>query len=124
MNNETSILIDFIKELAKNKIDNDTKQGKDLMEKCLLHDMNKDCDNFHQNEVISFISRIDKEYNYFVKIFAKKNNMIVVEKKAPVDCKKIGFYVEMLNSIKNIKDAYEKGEKIEKILGDKDGQKF
>ena len=59
-NNELKELSNYIKELAKNKIDSDTKQGNDLSKKCLKYDSKKECNSVHQYEVISFISRINK----------------------------------------------------------------
>lgn len=116
IDNELEKIGKLVKELAKNKIDNDTKQGEDLLNKCLIHHKNSDCDNIHQNDVKVFISRIDREYAPFVKAFAKSKNLNATSKKAPVDCRTIEFYVEMLQNIKNVKDTTEKIENSEKIL--------
>ena len=116
IDNELEKIGKLVKELAKNKIDNDTKQGEDLLNKCLIHHKNSDCDNTHQNDVKVFISRIDREYAPFVKAFAKSKNLNATSKKATVDCRTIEFYVEMLQNIKNVKDTTEKIENSEKIL--------
>ena len=116
IDNELEKIGKLVKELAKNKIDNDTKQGEDLLNKCLIHHKNSDCDNTHQNDVKVFISRIDREYAPFVKAFAKSKNFNATSKKALVDCRTIEFYVEMLQNIKNVKDTTEKIENSEKIL--------
>lgn len=125
IDNELEKIGKLVKELAKNKIDNDTKHGEDLLNKCLIHHKNSDCDNTHQNDVRVFISRIDREYAPFVKAFAKSKNLNATSKKALVDCRTIEFYVEMLQNIKNIKDTTEKIENSEKILiGGNNDQKF
>ena len=116
---EIKEVIEFIKELVKNKIDNDAKQGKDLLGKCLLYRKSNDCDNNHKNEVKSFIARIDKEYALFVRLFAPEKNLTVTGKKGPVNCKTIDYYSYVLERVKKLKDAFEKGKKKEKLLGDK-----
>ncbi|MBQ6285609.1 MAG: hypothetical protein IJK67_04795 [Bacilli bacterium] len=122
IDNELEKIGKLVKELAKNKIDNDTKQGEDLLNRCLIHHKKNDCDSTHQNDVKGFISRIDIEYATFLKIFAKSKNLNVINKKVPVDCRTIEFYVEMLQNIKNIKDTAERIENGEKILkGGKNG---
>ena len=105
-----------LKKLLSNKIDNDAREGKELLQKCNIIGNQMPCIKEHQDKVINYISRIDKEYGVFIRLLANSYGLIVLNKQAPVKCKSLYFYVDVVNKVKQTKDLSENTEYLIRIM--------
>lgn len=106
-------LEDIAKELFSKKVDNDAKDGKELLEKCEELKLTNSCTILHKQEVINYISRIDSFYSIILINYAKSVGLEPTGIKEPINCNNLKFYVDFINDLKDRKD---KGETLEDIL--------
>ena len=115
-NDEYKKIEETFKKLLSNKIDNDAKEGKNLLQKCGMNEKQKFCLNEHKNEVIKYISRIDKEYASFINEYTVSLGKKLTRIQVPVNCKTLNFYVDIVNKVKKTKDLGENVDYLIKLM--------
>ena len=105
-----------LKKLLSNKVDNDAKKGNDLLQKCGMNEKQQFCSDEHRNEVIKYISRIDKEYASFINGYAISLGKTLTGIQIPVNCKTLNFYVDVVNKVKKTKDLGENVDYLIKLM--------
>lgn len=115
-NDEYKKVEETFKKLLCNKIDNDAKEGKDLLQKCGMNEKQKFCLSEHKNEVIKYISRIDKEYAPFINEYTVSIGKNLTKIQVPVNCETLNFYVDIVNKVKKAKDLGENVDYLIKLM--------
>ena len=116
MNNNYKDLEEAFKKILSNKVDNDAKEGNDLLQKCSNNEKQQFCSDEHRNKVIEYISRVDKEYAPFVNGYAISHGKTLTGIQVPVNCKTLNFYVDIINNVKKTKDLGENVDYLIKLM--------
>jgi hypothetical protein len=109
-------LEETLKKLLSNKVDDDAKEGNKLLQKCGLNEKQQFCSNEHKSAVIKYISKIEKEYMPFIKLYILSLGKIVTGEQAPINCKSLSIYVNIVNNIKKTKDLDENLDYLIKLM--------
>ena len=105
-----------LKKFLINKVDIDAKEENDLLQKCGMNEKQQFCSDEHRNEVIKYISRIDKEYAPFINGYAISLGKTLTKIQVPVNCKTLTFYVDVVNKVKKTKDLGENVDYLIKLM--------
>lgn len=105
-----------LKNILKNKVDNDAKEGNDLLKKCDCNEAQNFCFNEHKNEVIKYIARVDKEYACFLNLYVISLGKTLNGTQVPVNCKTLKLYVDVINKVKEVKDLDENANYLIKLM--------
>ena len=98
---------DALKKILSSKVNNDAKEGNNLLQKCNINEKQHFCSDEHRNDVIKYIARVDKEYAPFISWYAISLGKTLTEMQVPVNCKTLDFYVDVINKVKKAKDLDE-----------------
>lgn len=125
-NREYKNMEETLKNFLGNKVDNDAKVGNDLLQKCGINERKHFCSDEHRNEVVKYISRIDKEYYSFINGYAISLGKSLTGIKVPINCETLSFYVDVVNKVKKTKDLGKNVDYLIKLMsgGNNNEQKF
>lgn len=115
-NDEYKKIEETLKKLLSNKIDDDAKKGNDLLKKCNMNEKQYFCSYEHKDEVIKYISRVDKEYAPVINVYALSLGKTLSEIQVPVNCETLNFYVDIVNKVKQTKDLDENVDYLIKLM--------
>lgn len=111
---------ELLKEMVSKQIDDDLKLGKYLQDICKEGDKEPGkCSNEHKIRVIDYINRVNKIYHPFVMLYAKLNNMPTSRGDNKIECSTLGYYVYVIEKVKEAKDLNDNFEHLCQLLTNK-----
>lgn len=118
--NNNEIVKELLGKMISKQIDDDLKLGKHLQDVCKEIDNEPGkCSNEHKIRVIDYINRVNKIYHPFVMLYAKLNNMPTSRGDNKIECNTLGYYVYIIEKVKEAKDLNDNFEHLCQLLTNK-----
>ena len=115
--NNKIIAKELLGKIVSKQIDDDLKLGKHLQDICKEGDKEPGkCSDAHKIKVINYIARVNKTYHHFVMLYATLNNIPTSNGNNRVECNTLGYYVFIIEKVKEAKDLNDNFEHLCKIL--------
>lgn len=105
--------IEMLDKIVTKILQSDIDKGKCLLKICECSEIQTKadfyncCDINHKQDVINYITDIEKRYEFFVKLYILINSMNkkISNEKVQVNCKTLSTYIFILEAIKKAKDT-------------------